>query len=240
MTQPPAYTDTVIWIAEGTPFPGADYGTALAQRFTELGATVRLATLTDLANTRPGSLNVLTGGSTPVSDITGWMPEGLRAAQALIDHAATGRSHLLGVCLGSQMIAHCLAPGSVIPGESIQVGLVPMGWRGGTGPAVLPAFHYEQIDGQALASAGATIEAGTEQVPAQAFTMGARVAGVQLHPEFDSEQLRHLLSHNGELIEQHGQRVAEVLTRTSRLEAQWRPQTALAQTLARLMPTAVG
>lgn len=228
----------VVWASDGIPFPSADYSTRLVEDLTRLSYEATRADLTTATpdDVLPGYLHVLTGGSTSVGDVTGWMPSGLATVERLIGSARDGDSYLLGVCLGSQMIAHCLAPGSVIAGDQMWAGLTGVTWRGGEGPAVLPSFHYEQIAPAALEAAGARIEAWSDAVPVVAYTAGSRVAGIQLHPEFRAADMEVLVPFNRAVIERNGGVLDEVAARSASLSPNWGSDGGLAAIMRRLLP----
>ena len=232
--------ETIVWTADGSPATGLDYGTRLVEGLRRLGFTVRQMDLTDPADLEvpEAGLHVLTGGSTPVSTTDSWMPMGLQRVQQMIDQAHVGPTRLLGVCLGSQMIAHCLAPGCVGPGAQMRAGLAPMVWRseaGLAGPTVLPTFHYEQIVAQPLREAGAVIEAWNAQVPVLAYTHGPRIGATQLQPEFSGADLMSLIGTNRALIEQYGQPLEEVWDSIYELWNQWTLERSLRRTVHRLL-----
>ena len=88
-------------------------------------------------------------GSTSVSSQTPWMAQAQRTVDLLVQAAREHGEHLLGICLGSQLIAHRAAPGSVIAGPGMQAGLAPLAWRDGRGPAVISARSMSARHGSA-------------------------------------------------------------------------------------------
>lgn len=228
----------VVWTADGRPTADLDYGTRLVEGLQSLGAEVRREDLT-APSTAPetlGALHVLTGGSTSVNDLSTWMPSGMATLERLLDSAREEELHVLGICLGSQMIAHCIAGSSVGSGVRMEAGITDLQWRDGKGPQVLPSFHYERIEEGPLRAAGAQIEAWNSRVPVLAFTMGPRIGGIQLHPEFDAADLQELLAMNRRIIEDHGASMSEVARRLEELQTRWDPTVALAMTISRLLP----
>ena len=230
--------EATVWAADGSPWSGAGYGLRIADRLAALGMEVSLADLgtAQVPEPSPGRLNVISGGSTSASSQTPWMAQAQRTVDLLVRAAREHGEHLLGICLGSQLIAHRAAPGSVIAGPGMQAGLAPLTWRDGRGPAALASFHYERIDRAPLEETGARIEASNDLVPVLAYTLGPRVAGIQLHPEFDRADLALLLPYNREVIEATGGDQREIDERTARLGGSWRPETAMRDVLARLLP----
>ncbi len=207
MQQPGVPSAATVWVADGSPLPGLDYGTRVCERLRALGVEV-----TRREFTRPTSeddistgINILTGGSTSVHDRTTWMSTGLELTRRMIEAASRGDSTLFGICLGSQMIAECLSPGCIVQGEGIHVGLTRLEWAdrpgSGSAPPVLPTFHYEQIGKDALRSGGAEVIASNDAVPVLAYRYGARIGATQLHPDFTGSDATDLVAHHGDLIE---------------------------------------
>lgn len=107
----------------------------------------------------------------------------------LRDVVDLGRAHVLGICLGSQLLAGVL-------GGSVGRAAVPeIGWQriertvdGDADPvfaALPPTFDAMQWHGDAWTlPPGARLLATSAGCEAQAFGWGDRVRGVQFHPEF--------------------------------------------------------
>lgn len=181
----------IIWCADGTPIEGKNYADAIAERLCakhEVTLSVidlTTATLAD-AQTAEADLHIFTGGSTSVNDraADSWMPEGLKIVEHLLSKAHIGLTRVLGICLGSQMMAEVLNPGCIASGAELKLGVSSAGWHDGkTRP--MTSFHYEIItDPDGLIDAGATILATAADVPVAAFRYGPTVLAVQQHPEF--------------------------------------------------------
>ena len=112
----------------------------------------------------------------------------------------------LGICLGAQMLVNHLG-GSVAGHDD---GLVEIGWypirptEAGSGlidwPEMVYQFHRE---GFSLPS-GATLLAGAEHYPNQAFRYGRNAWGIQFHPEFSAEVMRAYLKVQAPDLEKEG------------------------------------
>ena len=219
--------DAVVWVADDEVFAGLDYGCRLAERLRARGLRVGCEDLTAARSDRPAArLHVMSGGGTSVRDRSGWMRSGLKLTRELIAGARRGEHAVFGVCLGSQMIAETLWPGSVQRGERIEAGLTEVEWRpGGSAERerlVVPAFHYEQVDRARAVRGGARVVAQNAR-SLQGFRFGSRLWGVQFHPELAPADVRRLLAHHRRTIEAHRHTVEAAGRSVDELEAAWDP-----------------
>jgi GMP synthase (glutamine-hydrolysing) len=134
--------------------------------------------------------------------------------------AATMKSAkpILGICLGSQILAAALGAA---------VGKAPrkeIGWHGVTVlpeadgdplfqalPKRFPAFHWHG-DAFTLPS-GAVPLAATAMTPLQAFRKGPRAWGIQFHLETDEQVLEAMLAAGGEELREAGADAAAIRAR---------------------------
>lgn len=229
-----------VWVCDGNPYEGINYGSRLAERIEEIGIScgIRDLTKSSIPESKDKHLNLITGGSTSVNNTDSWMMNGLRTTEGIIENIRQGSDeYLLGVCLGSQMIAHILAPGSIISGDRMEAGIVPLEWNNGIGPKTLPSFHYERIDKELLESSGAEVEAWNERVPILAYSIGEYIAGTQLHPEFSKTDVGKLLKYNEDLIKEYDGDINQIGKDLEELSSVWSPETAMKETIERLLPT---
>lgn len=127
------------------------------------------------------------GGTQNVGDPHPWMPKELDFLKAAHD----AQVPLIGVCLGSQLIAKALG-GEVGPMDAPEAGFCPIDIQvpGQINRmlAGLPWHHHQfQTHRQEVKSlpAGATLLASSEQCKVQAFTVGVRTYAFQFHMELD-------------------------------------------------------
>ncbi len=155
----------------------------------------------------PGDFDalVLMGGPMSVNDEDRhpWLgPE-----KALVRESLRAGKRILGVCLGSQMIASAL--GARVRSNPVkEIGFLPVGLAPGAGehpclrgfPPVFTPFHWhgETFD----LPPGAQLLASSAACARQAFALGPRVLGLQFHIEVDSASLNDMVE-NGtdELVE---------------------------------------
>lgn len=120
---------------------------------------------------------------------------------------------VLGVCLGSQLLAAALGAqvtkGPVMEAGEGEVTLTEAGRRdpvlGATGEATLPVVHWHQ-DTFPLPH-GATLLASTELYAQQAFRVGTNVYGLQFHYEVDAALAAAWRPRGLDLSEAHVRRV---------------------------------
>lgn len=218
--------DAVVWVADDVVFDGLDYGSRLVERLAARDWRVAREDLTRADGHVPAAaLHVLSGGGTSVSDRSGWMRGGLALTRELVDRADRGEHTVLGVCLGAQMLAETLWPGSVRASPRIEVGLTEVVWRvGGDRRFVVPAFHHEQVERSYAAGDGAEVVAENAQAGLQGFRSRDRIWGVQFHPELAPADVRRLVAHHRQAIEAHHGHVAAALQSVEELEPAWRAE----------------
>ncbi|HEX4213581.1 MAG TPA: hypothetical protein VIA06_09695 [Candidatus Dormibacteraeota bacterium] len=90
----------------------------------------------------PALAHVLTGGGTSVSAGAAWMRAAVDTARRLVAGAERGGYAVIGTCLGSQILAEALRPGSIVDAATIEVGLTMVRRCGDDGARrVVPAYH---------------------------------------------------------------------------------------------------
>jgi len=167
-------------------------------------ATVDVRTRAALPGPRDADAFVLTGSSSSVTERAPWM---LHCEALIRDIVAAGRP-MLGICFGHQLIAQALG------GE---VKRNPLGREMGTmrverladDPlfAGLPRsfdIHGTHVDAVVKLPPGGEVLATTPRDPVAAFRVGARVKGVQFHPEFDADVMRGYLLERREIVRGEG------------------------------------
>ncbi len=137
---------------------------------------------------------IITGSESSILDREPWAE-----AEAEFVREAVGKNlALLGSCWGHQLLAHALdGPAAVRRCRRPEIGWIPIeipaasGLLGDKGLAYSFSLHFDEVTN---ASGRFTILASTEVCPVQAMTLpGARLWGLQIHPEIDIPSARKLL-----------------------------------------------
>jgi len=150
---------------------------------------------------------VITGSAAMVTDRLEWSE---RAAPWLLEVLAR-ETPVLGICYGHQLLAHAL--GGVVGANprgreigTIEVDLADAAASdpllGGLGPRlVVSASHRQSV--LHLPEAARHL-GGNATDPNQAFAIGARVWGVQFHPEWDHEVARAYVEERAQILRDEG------------------------------------
>jgi len=154
---------------------------------------------------------VVFGGYQSANDGTriGWLG---REIDWIAAHVDAGGAYL-GICLGSQLLAHALgARVARHPAGINQIGYYPV-TPTAAGAALFPdpplqVYHWHE-DGFAVPP-GATLLATAADFPNQAFSYGRAAFGLQFHPEVTPTVLRRWLDAAPDHLERPGARPREV------------------------------
>lgn len=121
-----------------------------------------------------------------------------QAELALLADAARRGVPTLGVCLGAQLLAEA-AGGAAKPGHGPEVGWLPVElteaaghdplFTGVPSPLTVLQWHFDTFD----LPPEAVLLARSEQYPNQAFRVGERAWGLQLHVEVDESTVAQFL-----------------------------------------------
>jgi GMP synthase-like glutamine amidotransferase len=139
---------------------------------------------------------IIMGGSMSVNDEDKF-PWLVAEKQYLRDFIKTGKP-VLGICLGSQMIASALGAG-VYPNNEKEIGWFPVKGLQYSDPSIfsfpgefIPLhWHGETFD----LPEGAVLLATSEACKHQAFQFGKKVLALQFHPEATRETLQDFVHH---------------------------------------------
>jgi GMP synthase-like glutamine amidotransferase len=191
--------DVLVYVADGQLLDGLDYGARIEEQLSAAGLkTARCELTVPFAETPAARAHLFTGGETSVHSTQPWMRAALRTARRLI---ASGRP-VVGVCLGSQLLAEALREDSIVETTGIEVGLTPV-----TRPSrpevgqVVPSFHYQAISPDLAAVPGVRIEWGNAHTAVQAFSYGESVFACQYHPELSAADVHVLIDLHADVIE---------------------------------------
>lgn len=126
----------------------------------------------------------------------------LRDELRLLEAHLKRRAPTLGICLGSQLIAHALGA-RVHKSRVVELGWKPLqltaaGQDSSLRHFTAPVFHWHGDTFEL--PAGARLLASTESCPHQAFSVGGTLLALQFHPEVSAPGLEQwYVGHAGEL-----------------------------------------
>lgn len=141
----------------------------------------------------------------------------LRAEKNLIRDAITANKRVLGICLGSQLIADVLG-GKVTRNTHTEIGWFPVhlnanGPRSALFAEFPPSFDVFHWHGDTFAiPANAQHVASSDACTNQAFAYGGRVIGLQFHPEVTASNVRDWLAHETVTPARYVQTPADMLS----------------------------
>jgi GMP synthase (glutamine-hydrolysing) len=143
---------------------------------------------------------IITGSHDMVTDRHPWS----EMTAAWIKCAVESDVPLLGICYGHQLLAHAMGGVVADNPEGREVGTVAVTLteqgRHDRLLGEMPArFAAQACHSQSVLKlpAGATLLASSALDAHHAFAIGRRAWGVQFHPEFNSEVMRHYIQHLG-------------------------------------------
>ncbi|NML37430.1 type 1 glutamine amidotransferase [Chitinophaga sp. G-6-1-13] len=156
----------------------------------------------DTTGLEDADLLIIVGGTMGVYEPYPWIP----TETSLIREAIDQGKKILGICLGSQLLAHALGA-NVYPHKQLEIGWFPIDitFQEQAAPLekVLPHrlntfhFHGDTFD----VPAGATRFAASAACSNQAFIYGDRVIGLQFHMEMNSAAILEILRYNTDVFQ---------------------------------------
>ncbi|MGE5108707.1 MAG: type 1 glutamine amidotransferase, partial [Sphingobacteriales bacterium] len=128
----------------------------------------------------------------------------------LIKKTIDAGKKVIGICLGSQLIASALGC-KVYPGKEKEIGFFPIQFTNDTlnnslfkhlrNPYTVFHWHGDTFD----LPANAQLIASTEVCKHQAFLIGNNVLGLQFHFEMNETVIEDMLKHDGHELEEKGE-----------------------------------
>lgn len=202
-----AVLDVLVCVADGVLYGDLDYGSRIEERLSAGGLRCGRYDLTALPGDPlpPARAYVLTGGETAVGSGERWMRAAVGTVRVLMTEAGHRDYPVTGICLGSQIMAEALRPGSLIPSPQIEVGLTAVSRpEDSTAEQVVPSFHYESIAPEIQTVPGVRVEWRNARTAVQAFSYGTRAFGCQFHPELSAADMHNLIDSQAAVITRQG------------------------------------
>lgn len=194
--------DVLIHVADGMINGDLDYATRIEERLAAAGLESARCDLTALPGERPPAAraHVFTGGETSVHSDARWMRSAIDMARCLVANAERENYSVIGICLGSQILAEALRPDSIVSSPTMEVGLTVARAGDERIQQVVPAFHYQAISPEVGSTAGVSIEWSNEHTAVQAFRYRDRTFGCQFHPELSATDVHKLIDYHEDVI----------------------------------------
>jgi GMP synthase-like glutamine amidotransferase len=197
--------DVLIYVANGVIYDDLDYATRIEEQLSAAGLKSARCDLTTLPIAQPQTARayMFTGGETPVHSNAQWMRSAVDTARHLMANADRGDYSVIGICLGSQILAEALRPDSIVSSATIEVGLTAVTRvEDERIQQVVPSFHYQSISPEIDTITGTRIEWHNAHTAVQAFRYGERTFGYQFHPELSATDVHNLIDYHGNVITQ--------------------------------------
>lgn len=141
----------------------------------------------------PGDLLIVMGGPMSANDPDPWIAEETAFIQAAIQSGLP----VLGICLGSQLMAKALGA-QVRPGRAIEIGITPIrlsqaGKQDPVFSTLPPSFDVFEWHGEIFdLPKGSLPLAASDLAPLQAFRFGSRAYGLLFHLELEQTGIEAL------------------------------------------------
>ena len=150
---------------------------------------------------------VVTGSHSMVTEPQSWVEPLAEWMRQLVEEGVP----VLGVCYGHQLLAHALwgrvgfHPNGPEIG-TVEVDLLPEGERDSLLGGMPKRFHAHTTHAQTVLTlpAGAVLLARTDHEAHAAFRVGSCAWGVQFHPEYDEDIMRHYVCEQRATLEALG------------------------------------
>jgi GMP synthase-like glutamine amidotransferase len=195
--------DVLIHVADGLLYGDLDYADRIEQRLSAAGLEVGRRDLVamDPGMPEPSLAHVFTGGETSVNSGSPWMRAAVGTMRQLVAGAEHAGCAVVGICLGSQIMAEALRAGSIVDAATIEMGLAVVERPDDAlVTRVVPAFHYQAISHEVATVDGVRVEWGNAHTRVQGFSFGSRAFGCQFHPELTASDLHSIIDRHHDLI----------------------------------------
>ncbi|MCW8826202.1 MAG: glutamine amidotransferase [Gammaproteobacteria bacterium] len=157
---------------------------------------------------------IITGAGAMVTDDEPWINE---SAEWLATAAKTGIP-ILGICFGHQLLAYALGARVGDNPRGVEVGSVPIQLTEQASEdslfQTLPkrfSANVSHMQSVLELPVGARLLAYSEDEPVHAFAYGEQVWGIQFHPEFDAEIVKHYIRYYDPQLKAEGRDIKPLL-----------------------------
>lgn len=178
---------------------------------------------------------VLTGGSTSASAEIAWMQRTIRSVTELCTAGVRGDIFLMGICLGSQIIANAYSGRKLnrSSARGLEFGFISVR-KTETGQDLLVfEFHYEEIDKSFLKEPGVKLTHSNNHSLIQGYRIGDNILAYQFHPEIPHQALDAIAVFNTSLLGEH--RIKDIGLNTYTLDQESRNETFILTPLRRFL-----
>lgn len=203
----------VVWQFDGALYDDVTYASKVVELFRVYGLEPDVVDGTRMKELPEADLHVLAGGVASATEAFGWVPKTLKLVKELLERSRKSDESVMGLGLGTQLIAQAHAPGSVISTEELRVGTMRISFRSRAGlqGLTVPVFHHEVLDPALLSSAH--VFASNPRGEVLGFHLQDRpVIGTLYLPELDPETMKRLTMARGEFLQGFRVRPIDVLT----------------------------
>ena len=157
---------------------------------------------------------IITGAGAMVTDDSPWIIE----SAEWLAQAARNQRPILGICFGHQLLARALGGTVGNNPRGLEVGTISIHLTGEASDDSL----FKNMPSQFTANVshmqsviklpdGARLLAYSKREPVHAFSYGAHVWGIQFHPEFDAEIVKHFIRYFDDQLKQEGRDTGTLL-----------------------------
>lgn len=160
---------------------------------------------------------IITGAGAMVTDNDSWISK----TSIWLAHAAKQNIPILGICFGHQLLAHALGGKIGDNPAGVEVGSVSIQLTPEAGDDALFINTPEKFTANVThmqsvieLPQGAHLLAYSDREPVHAFHYGQHIWGIQFHPEFDGEIIKHFVLYFEQQLNKEGRDMASIQAHT--------------------------
>lgn len=160
---------------------------------------------------------IISGSGAMVDDSAPWIEE----CANWLALASKLSLPILGICFGHQLLAHALGGSVANNARGVEVGSVTIHLTDNAsrdslfkGLPLSFSANVSHMQSVIKLPAGAKLLAYSDMENVQAFSYGECLWGIQFHPEFDGEIVKHFIHYFGDQLIEEGRDIAPLLAST--------------------------